>query len=56
MFQLSARLKHTYASYAKFVKQQKKTKKLLQKFADLYLGNGLRDLIQIWNGPPLHGG
>ena len=37
-------------------KKKKNTKKFLQKFADLYLGNSLRNLIQIWNVASLHVG
>ena len=29
--------------------KKRKRKKFLRKFADSYLGNGLRDLIQIYN-------
>ena len=38
------------AIYAKCAKRRrKKTKKFLRNFADSYLGNGLRDLLKIWN-------
>jgi len=36
------------------VRKKKKMKKFLQNFADSYLGNGLRDLLEIW--PPQSGG
>ena len=29
--------------------KEKKTKKILWNSTDLYLGNGLRDIMQIWN-------
>ena len=39
-----------YSDICKVCKMtKKKMKKFLQKFADTYLRNGLRDLIQIWN-------
>ena len=53
VYQISAGLKHAYASYSDlrkvFEKKKKKNKKFLQNFADTYLGNGLRNLIKIWN-------
>jgi len=35
-------------------KEKEKNEEIFMKFADSYLGNGLRDLIKIW--PPLSGG
>ena len=53
VYLISARLKHTYASYSHLrkvcEKKKKKTKKFLRNFADSYLGNVLRDLLKIWN-------
>ena len=55
--QISARLQHAYTSYSDFCKvcemtkkkKKKKMKKFLRNFVDSYLGNGLRDLVKIWN-------
>ena len=53
MYQISARLKHAYASYSDLrkvcEKKKKKTnkKKKNEEIADSYLGNGLRDLLKI---------
>jgi len=52
VYQISARLKHAYASYSDLrkvceKKNKKKTKKFLRNFADSYLGNSLRDLLKI---------
>ena len=47
--QILARLKYAYVSYSDFCKvcKKKKQKKLLGNFADSYLANVLRNLIQI---------
>ena len=51
MYQISAGLKHAYVSYsdffAKYAKKERKNNKFLQKFANSYLENGLRDLLKI---------
>ena len=50
MYQISAGLKHAYESYSDFLPSMRKEgekNKFLQKFANSYLENGLRDLLKI---------